>query len=311
MFAIHTQLNSIILEQQNHARVEISLFGALLHSYAICLQNGTWFNGVYGYDSIEQAQQMITKGFRSAKLSPFVCRMKNARYVFDGQEYECHKHNRKGHALHGLMYDSQFTLTASQQDQESAWIELSADYAQDDTGYPFHYQLIVRYQLTSQGLSLSTTVRNTDKQPIPIADGWHPYFRLEGQADTWQLRINSDTQLEFDNDLLPTGNTLTDERFIQKRLLSNIQLDNSFVLKNATEAACQLENEHLIFNIFVDDSYPYLQIYIPPERNTIALENLSGAPDCFNNGLGLHILAPNSEKTFQTRYYLREKTHSA
>lgn len=311
MFAIHPQAQSIILEHQNHARAEIFLFGALLHRYEIRLKDGTWFNGVHGYDSIDQATTMITKGFRSAKLSPFVCRMKNARYTFNGQEYQSSKYNRKGHALHGLMYDSQFTLSASHHDQESAWIELSADYGQDDTGYPFDFQLIVRYTLSAQGLTVSTTARNTDTKNIPIADGWHPYFRLGGQIDTWHFRINSDTQLEFDADLLPTGKLLHDERFIQSRLLENIQLDNSFVLKNSAEPACQLENEQLIFNIFVDDSYPYLQVYTPPERSSIALENLSGAPDCFNNQMGLHILAPNAEKTFQTRYLLTEKTRSA
>ena len=37
---------------------------------------------------------------------------------------------------------------------------------------------------------------------------------------------------------------------------------------------------------------------------TIALENLSGAPDCFNNGIGLTILPPGGEKRFTARYRL-------
>ena len=52
----------------------------------------------------------------------------------------------------------------------------------------------------------------------------------------------------------------------------------------------------------VDASYPYLQIYTPPGRDSIAVENLSGAPDCFNNKMGLHLLQPAHSQIFTVRY---------
>jgi aldose 1-epimerase len=48
-----------------------------------------------------------------------------------------------------------------------------------------------------------------------------------------------------------------------------------------------------------------LQIFTPDSRQSIAIENLSGAPDCFNNGMGLVLLAPNSSKTFSVIYQVR------
>ncbi|MGL6269156.1 MAG: hypothetical protein ACRC2O_14590, partial [Chitinophagaceae bacterium] len=51
-----------------------------------------------------------------------------------------------------------------------------------------------------------------------------------------------------------------------------------------------------------DKSYPYLQLYTPPHRNSIAIENLSAAPDAFNNGMGLVTLEPDHTRTFSTRY---------
>ena len=52
-------------------------------------------------------------------------------------------------------------------------------------------------------------------------------------------------------------------------------------------------------------SYPYLQLYTPPHRQSIAFENLSAAPDAFNNAMGLISLLEGQEKVFETRYTLR------
>lgn len=51
-----------------------------------------------------------------------------------------------------------------------------------------------------------------------------------------------------------------------------------------------------------DKQYPYLQIYTPPHRNSIAIENLSAAPDAFNNKMGLITLQPGENIIFTTTY---------
>jgi len=48
--------------------------------------------------------------------------------------------------------------------------------------------------------------------------------------------------------------------------------------------------------------YPYLQLYIPPDRNSIAIENLSGAPNALNNKMGLHVVKPQNNIVFDTSY---------
>jgi aldose 1-epimerase len=52
-------------------------------------------------------------------------------------------------------------------------------------------------------------------------------------------------------------------------------------------------------------SYPYLQIYTPDHRKSIAIENLSAAPDAFNNGMGLKVLSPNEAVTFTTKFVIK------
>ena len=103
-------------------------------------------------------------------------------------------------------------------------------YPADQNGFPFPYRLTVRYTLSSDGLTVSTTAENTGTAPMPLADGWHPYFTLGGTADDWTLQINGGTQFEFDADLLPTGARLSDNRFAEAASLRGIGLDNSFEL---------------------------------------------------------------------------------
>jgi aldose 1-epimerase len=43
-------------------------------------------------------------------------------------------------------------------------------------------------------------------------------------------------------------------------------------------------------------------VYTPPDRKSIAIENLSGAPDNFNNGISLLMLPPGKPKGFSTSY---------
>ena len=52
------------------------------------------------------------------------------------------------------------------------------------------------------------------------------------------------------------------------------------------------ENSGLQLTIKAGQSYPYLQVYTPPHRKSIAVENLSSPPDAFNNGMSLIIAKP-------------------
>ena len=131
-------------------------------------------------------------------------------------------------------------------------------YPADQNGFPFPYRLTVRYTLSSDGLTVSTTAENTGTAPMPLADGWHPYFTLGGTADDWTLQIDGGTQLEFDADLLPTGARLADNRFAEAASLRGIGLDNSFELNGngSTRPACTLRHGARRLDIFAEETIP-------------------------------------------------------
>jgi aldose 1-epimerase len=130
-----------------------------------------------------------------------------------------------------------------------------------------------------------------------MVDGWHPYFRLGGKVDGWQLQVASDQMMEYDADLIPTGRYVQNDVFASSRPIGDMKLDNGFLLREGLSPLCTLHNpaNGLKLQFLSQQQYPFLQLYIPDNRESIAIENLSGAPDAFNNGIGLTVLEPGQK----------------
>ena len=280
--------------------------GASLHAWRVRQENEDVFNVIDGYHDLAELQREMGRSFKSPKLSPFPCRIPAGKYEFEGASYQLENLFPDGTAIHGLLYNKAFTITEEDAGHSSATLSMEYWYKKEDKGYPYDYNCLVRYVLHPDSvLEVVTTVTNLDKQVIPIADGWHPYFQLGGTIDNWSLQFHASAILEFDEKLIPTGLLTQYDTFDSPRLVGNTFLDNCFALKpDIVSPACELFNpaNGLRISFFPDMSYPYLQLYTPPGRNSIAVENLSAAPDCFNNKMGLVPLPPGHSHIFTVRY---------
>lgn len=297
---------TVLTDQETGTEVSvIPSIGALLHSFTLQTNKGA-FNIIDHYNSLEDLKSNNTRSHKSSKLSPFVCRIQNGRYRFDGREFEFMNKFPDGSAIHGLLFNKPFEVTDEMASETFASVTMQHHYKQGDAGYPFDYSCLIKYQLRKDGLLLvETALVNTGKQRIPIADGWHPYFTLGGKTDDWELCFSAEQMVEFDEKLIPTGHLIPNNRFKKTERIGDTFLDNCFLLDGLNgKPACTLKNPEngLQLLFFPDKHYPYLQIYTPPHRNSIAIENLSGAPDCFNNGMGLIILEPGYSQTFALGY---------
>jgi aldose 1-epimerase len=67
---------------------------------------------------------------------------------------------------------------------------------------------------------------------------------------------------------------------------------------------CSIHNpaNNISVHCYTNPSYSYLQVFIPPHRKSIAIENISSAPDAFNNMMGLIKLQPGNTRTFKVFY---------
>lgn len=286
--------------------VEVFSFGALLNQFAV-VKNGEKKNVVLGFANIEDAKENITGGFQSAKLSPFVCRMKEGKYKFHDELYKVNKFYLQTEAIHGLLYDAPFKVIDNGATDEYAYATMEYVYNKEEKGFPFTYRTEITYRLeTTNRLTIVTKVTNTGDQSFPLSDGWHPYFRLGETVDTLEVRFNSKEIAEFDERLLPTGIYSPFREFNSFKPLGSVMLDHCFVLDGFDKTACAIKDSKagLQFDIIPDNSYPYLQIYTPADRKSIAIENLSSVPDAFNNGIGLIVLEPQEGKSFTTVYQI-------
>lgn len=301
----------LLKDKENGTTAEVFTFGALLNQFIIQNKAGSPVNVIDGFKDVADAQKNITDGFHGAKLSPFVCRLNNGSYSFQGKDLKVNKHYMGDAAIHGLLYDSAFNVTATHVDDDKATIALHFEYEQTDKGYPFPYTMEVLYKLTcDSSLQVTTTVSNTGTEDMPLNDGWHPYFKIGDKINQASIRFDSKELVEFDAALLPNGKMTPFQDFNQLRPFENTELDNCYTLnKNdytAADPAFELRNESVGIQlaIFPDDSYPFLQIYTPPSRESIAVENLSSIPDSFNNKTGLLVLKPGDTRVFTTNYQL-------
>lgn len=280
--------------------------GAILHSFTIANES-IKMNVIDSYNNIDDFKKNIeSKGFLSSKLSPFACRIDKNTYHFRENDYVIQKLNSNNIALHGLIYDRQFIVIGQGSSNKKAFVTVKYEYRSTDAGYPFDYDCIITYELEKENkLSLITEVTNRDSQPIPIQDGWHPYFKLDTKIDDLQLQFQSNEMFQFNTELIPTGKKVTYKDFSSLKYFGDTFFDNSFTLNfNGHHPLCILRNpeKKIEVEILPDESYPYLHIYTPPHRKSIALETLSAIPDSFNNGVGLKILSPEESMTFKTSY---------
>lgn len=295
-----------LTDQLNQTVVDIlPAHGALLHGFNIATPNGP-INIIDHYANEEEVESTLNRSYKSSKLSPFVCRIPEGKYEWDGKKHEFATKFFDGSAIHGLLFNKAFKVSDEFSDDQQASVRVKYHYKKEDPGFPFEYTCEVMYTLLPNNvLQVETTVLNLSDVAIPMADGWHPYFTLGNTINDYELQMASDAMLEFDDKLIPTGKHLFEPSFTNSNILGDRFLDNCFLLQvTPEEPVCTLHNpiNGLTLNFYTNSNYPYLQIYTPDHRKSIAIENLSSAPDSFNNGMGLKVLEPRHSETFNVWY---------
>lgn len=281
--------------------------GALLQSWLLPHRGG-YHELIDGYRDLAHLQDELSLSYRGSKLSPFACRIEHGRYTYRGQIFEFPEKFIDGNAIHGLLYDAVFELVDIYHDDEQATVLLKYNYKGENPAYPFPYRCEIRYTLfPQQRLRVETTVINLAQQDIPLQDGWHPYFNLGGNIDTYLMQWQVAAQVEMNDRLIPTGQLTISELFHDATPLANRKLDTCFLLaEQIVGAAVTVKQPEtgLQLSIYPSELYPFLQVYTPDHRKSIAIENLSGAPDCFNNKMGLVLLPPGDAMTFTVQYQI-------
>lgn len=106
-------------------------------------------------------------GRHAPVLFPFVGRLKNDEYRYDGHSYAM--------GQHGFARDMDFTVI--EQTEKEVSFSLKSTPA-TKKNYPFDFELILSYELTASGLQVRYQVENTGSAPMYFAIGGHPAFNV-------------------------------------------------------------------------------------------------------------------------------------
>ena len=244
-----------LLDVEMGVTIDILTKGALLNSWLLS-QRGESHQFIMG-NSLHVAKEFESQGFRSAKMSPYVCRLYKGQYTHLNTTYTMDRFYMGEHAIHGIMYDAEFIVQATEANEHQATVILVHHYLGSDQGYPFPFTMYVKWILEKNNkVSVQTTIQNNATVPIPIVDGWHPYFTLGESVDNCTLQFASKGKMEYDKDLLPTGNMIEDARFSNGLKIGSLQLDDGYAL-DTENSSCTLQNEQFILKINPSSLYPY------------------------------------------------------
>jgi aldose 1-epimerase len=239
---------------------------------------------------------------RGQVLVPWPNRIRDGQYHLDGRSYQLSlSEPERSNAVHGLTRWSAWQLDQPGPDQVVATFLLHPR-----PGYPFMLECRVAYRLGPGGLAVDMSVTNRCDDPAPVGMGAHPYLSAgEHGVDRMALQVPAASRLLVDERRIPTGcEPVSGEYdYREQRLIGSGSLDTAYtdLIRDADGLARvrMAVPDRPEVAVWVDSTWPYLQLFTgdampaADRRRSLAVEPMTCAPDAFNSGDGLRVLAPD------------------
>jgi len=264
--------NILLKSGESYAKIES------LGAYLSELRLGT-------FDILKKSNDGVQTHGGCAILIPFANRIRNASYVWEGKEYNLDR-DSDGNAIHGLCRNIDWNVEGI---NESSAI-LSCTLA--NKGYPAKLLVRANFILLPMQLKITFTVKNIDEVSAPLVIGLHPYFLYSGE---WNICGSGYVKrLNVVDDYFPDG-TFSDIEIKELNSSTGAIIDSCFFM--GPNRAIWL-GDHTVQ--IEGDKFPYFQLYNGKysEGKSVAFEPMTGAPDAFNNKIGLEVLEPHKYVKF-------------
>ena len=231
---------------------------------------------------------------QSPILFPIIGRLLDDKYRLNDKEYTMPKHGIVRKKPFKLIDKTENSLKFIQSDDEESLKE-----------YPYHFDLIVEFKITDNGLSVTHTVVNKNDCVMYYSFGAHPAFNCE-IGDYLEFSENEELLTErIDHDSI-----LIEEKFPvnidgnKLTITENLFDDDALILSGYKSQAISLKsNNHNRVVKFNFDS-PLLGIWAKPGAPYVCIEPWWGVNDNYDKKddlsqkRGIMALNPNEEKSF-------------
>ena len=233
-------------------------------------------------------------------LAPWANRMDSDGFWTNGKRYNFdaalgnYRKDERGLPIHGLLGTSAlWRVTSIGADKQSAHVTSKLEfwkYPDLMAQWPFAHEYEMTYKLADGALEVITTVSNLSAETMPLAIGFHPYYRIPDiPRDQWVLSLPARKAVVADDRRVPTGE------------LKAIDLPNPLPLKDRTldDGFTDLERDakgrarfsigagEKQIEIFFGPRYPVAVIWepaLPPGQNLgfICIEPMAGVTNAIN-----------------------------
>ena len=256
-------------------------------------------------------EHAMADGGRGQPLLPWPNRLQDGRYEFGGQTLQLPLTEvDRRNAIHGLTRWANWAVSGRAEHRVTMSLVLHPQ-----PGYPFTLALAIDYQLSAEGLSVSTLARNIGSAPLPYGAGQHPYLSVgTAMVDAAELRVPAQRFLETDVRQIPTGRLLevagSEWDFREFRRIGDLRLDTCYTdLERGADGLARIDlrggESGLALTLWMDADYPYVMVFsgdtlLPARRRTgLAVEPMTCPANAFRTGSGLRVLEPGYSCTSQ------------
>jgi aldose 1-epimerase len=245
----------------------------------------------------------ICDGAHGANLVPWPNRVFGGGYRFMGHDYRLPlTEPEAGNAIHGLVRWLPFWATHLTQTS----VTLEA-VLHPTPWYPFLLRVRFNYELSTNGLIITTELLNQGAQACPVAVGHHPYLS-PGNDQTIDAALFSASA----NQTSPAseGSEVSVTHLEVPQPVGDRVLDTTFTIPTTAHGrrgwARLTGADHRTVELWTDQSYRYLQIFsgdtLPNERRrkAMAVEPMTAPPNALQSGQDLLVLQP--QETLETQW---------
>lgn len=228
-------------------------------------------------------------------LGPWANRVAGDAFWANGKRYTFNtglgnlRRDGNQNPIHGLLnFSKDWKVVEAKADAESAWSASRLEFWRHPdlmAQFPFPHTLVMTYRLRGGVVEVETAIENHGTDPMPVAVGYHPYFRLHDvPRDQWHVHLAARDHMVLNAQLLPTGERKPTE-FEDPLSLAGTQLDDVFggLVRDAdSRARFWVEGGRERVNVAYGPRYTTAVVYAPRGQEFICFEPMSAITNGFN-----------------------------
>ncbi len=228
-------------------------------------------------------------------LAPWANRLDGDAFWANGRKYALNpdlgnlRRDEHGKPIHGLLlFSSAWEVAALHADDRRAEVTSRLEfwkYPELMAQFPFAHAIEMTYRLEDGALEVITRIENHSREPMPLAVGYHPYFRLhDSPHDEWRVHLAAKARLVLSSQFIPTGQ----REPVQPPdpvPLAGRSLDDVFtnlVRDSSGRSEFFVEGKKEKISVIYGPKYSVAVIYAPAGRGFICFEPMSAITNAFN-----------------------------